>query len=261
MHQNKAVLRFFGGARDLLFPPRCVGCDVLLPPFALPGAAEGVFCPTCRAAWDEARAAAAEATAEAAMRGHAYLTAYRTGVTDGVPERLVYHLKHSGDARVTRFVAERLAFGTAVAIRQTVFAVAENRESVEGEETAEGTDARPPIFTYPPRRRAAVRKDGFDQAKRLAAALSRASGGEMMSLIRRTDAPEDEQKTLHTEERRENAEAAYALRQGADKCVRGRTVVLCDDLSTTGATLSACERLLYAAGAVAVVWATVEQTV
>lgn len=233
-----ALRRLAEGLRDLLLPPRCVGCNELLPPFEREAA---VLCPICRAAWDKARSDAAALSAEAALRGHAYLILYRSGKTDGVPERLIYHLKHQGDPRAFAFVAGQLSFAVHMA-------------------ATEAGHAGAPLFTYPPRRRASVGKDGFDQAERLAKALAFACGGEPVSLLRRTHAPAEEQKTLNTEARRENAAASYALRRKIAHCVRGRTVVLCDDLCTTGATLAACEALLMEAGAAAVVWATVGQT-
>ena len=120
---------------------------------------------------------------------------------------------------------------------------------------------RLPIFTYTPRRRAAVHQDGFDQAARLARALAREMGGEFVPLLRRdVRRKASEQKRLGTRERIKNAEASYALCRRADARVRGRIVVLCDDRSTTGATLARCERLLLRAGASAVVWATIAQT-
>ena len=92
--------------RDLLFPPRCVGCDHLLPPFVK---RTTVFCPLCHAAWESAVTEALEDAACDALRGLVYLVHYRTGREDGAPERLIYHIKHRGDPRTFAFVAEGLA--------------------------------------------------------------------------------------------------------------------------------------------------------
>lgn len=245
MHKAGSVLRrVLRGARDLLFPPYCVVCGDLFPPFG----AE-TFCPACREAWDDARTVAAESAAEAAAVGHAYLVHYRSGETDGVPERFVFHVKHKGDARAFSYAAQALSMGVHVAILSA---------DVSGEMPL---FERPPIFTYTPRRRAAVHQDGFDQAARLARALAREMGGEFVPLLRRdVRRKASEQKRLGTRERIKNAKASYALRRRAAARVRGRIVVLCDDLSTTGATLARCEKLLLRAGASAVVWATIAQT-
>ena len=253
MRKAGSVLRrVLRGARDLLFPPYCVVCGDLFPPFG----AE-TFCPACREAWDDARTVAAESAAEAAAVGHAYLVHYRSGKTDGVPERFVFHIKHKGDARAFSYAAQALSMGVHVAI----LSVDVPEEMPEGLPEGLPLKERSPIFTYTPRRRAAVHQDGFDQAARLARALAREMGGEFVPLLRRdVRRKASEQKRLGTRERIKNAKASYALRRRADVRVRGRTVVLCDDLATTGATLSRCEKLLLRAGASAVVWATIAQT-
>jgi TonB family protein len=81
-----------------------------------------------------------------------------------------------------------------------------------------------PLYTYPPRRRGAVRKDGFDQARRLSRALAQVGEGDFASLLsRRMDGRE--QKRLDTAGRLENAKATYRLRRGAAKCIKGRVIV------------------------------------
>ena len=231
-------------ARDLLFPPRCVGCDDLLPPFAKRAT---VFCPLCRTAWETAMTEAADHAAADASRGLVYLVHYRPGHADGVPEKLIYHVKHQGDPRVFAFVAERLAprLLDAAATLPTRAPVGEDK---------------PLLFTYPPRRRSAVREDGFDQAQRLAKALAVACDGDFAPLIKRTHRKTSEQKTLTADERAVNATSSYILSDTAAEVVRDRTVVSCDDLCTTGATLNRCAALLVESGARSVILCTVART-
>ena len=231
-------------ARDLLFPPRCVGCDDLLPPFAKRAT---VFCPLCRTAWETAMTEAASHAADDASRGLVYLVHYRPGHADGVPEKLIYHVKHQGDPRVFGFVAERLA------PRLLDAAATLPARAPVGED-------KPLLFTYPPRRPSAVREDGFDQAQRLAKALAAACEGNFAPLIRRTHRKSKEQKTLTAEERAVNATSSYILADTAAEVVRDRTVVICDDLCTTGATLNRCAALLVEAGARSVILCTVART-
>ncbi len=245
-NRNNAVSATFNAARDLLFPPRCIGCGELTEPFAAAGTA-AVFCPRCRTAWEAAITEAAEQSSEDAARGLIYLTFYHSGRTDGIPERLIYHIKHQGDRRTFGFVAERLA----PRLIETA-ATLPTREAV-------GED-KPLLFTYPPRRRSAVNKDGFDQAARLAKALSVACEGDFASLIRRTRRGGAEQKQLDADERAQNATRAYVLSDKATEVVRDRTVVICDDLCTTRATLNRCAALLVEAGARSVVLCTVART-
>lgn len=232
--------------RSLLFPPRCVGCGELLEPFpaAGPGA---VFCPLCRTAWESAVTEAASDATTDAERGLVYLVHYRPGHADGVPEKLIYHVKHAGEERVFSFVAERLA----PRLLETAAALPTRRPSGEN---------RPILFTYPPRRRSAVRKDGFDQAKRLSRALAKACGGDFSPLIRRTRRGRAEQKTLDAAGRARNAASSYVLAHATAENLLDRTVVVCDDLCTTGATLNRCAELLVAAGARSVILCTVART-
>lgn len=233
--------------RDLFFPPRCIACDDLLKPFS--GNTE-IFCPLCRTAWEAAVTEASDQAARDAERGIVYLTFYRSGRTDGVPERVIYHLKHDGVPRAFRFVAERLAPRVLGAV-----------QSLPGRLSADSDQGGDPVlFTYPPRRRKAVVQDGFDQAARLAEALAEVCGGEFASLIRRGRRPVDEQKQLDAQARRDNAARAYELSDTASERARGRIIVICDDLSTTGATLNRCADLLVEAGARLVILATVERT-
>ena len=85
---------------------------------------------------------------------------------------------------------------------------------------------------------------GFNQAEDLARAL----GMPVQHVLRRrrrtttqTDLPEAE--------RHANVEGAFALRRRGRRLVKGRTIVLVDDVSTTGATLDACAAVLLNAGA------------
>ncbi len=252
----KLSRRLCAGIEDILFPPRCVTCGIILPPFG----GDVIFCPDCLAAWDEARLSAAAEAATAATERHAYVIGYRAGQTDGIPERFIFHLKHAGSPQAFRWAAQSLALGVHIAVRAAE-TDAPLEAPTESPTMAAGTASLPPLYTYPPRRRAGVREDGFDQARRLARALARCMDGEFRSLLRRTRAAEAEQKALHADERRENAAGAYALRASVSERIRGRTVVLCDDLCTTGATLTHCTALLLDAGARCVVWATVAQTV
>jgi predicted amidophosphoribosyltransferase len=244
MGKGNGFHRTASAARDLLFPPRCVGCDDLLPPFAKRAT---VLCALCRTAWETA---VTEATADAATdatRGLVYLVHYRPGHAEGIPEKLIYHLKHQGDPRAFGFVAERLAprLSDAAAALPTRAPVGEDK---------------PILFTYPPRRPSAVRRDGFDQARRLAKALAQACDGDFAAVIRRTHRKAKEQKTLTAEEREANAAASYILSDKAAEVVRDRTVVVCDDLRTTGATLNRCATLLVEAGARSVMICTVART-
>lgn len=229
--------------RDLLFPPRCAGCGERLVPF---DPARPVLCPLCRTAWEAAGRASGLSGGREDPAAGVYLVPYHPEDPGGVPQQVIYHIKHRDDSRVFDWLATRLA------------------QAVSRQLEAEGIPLDTVILTYPPRRRAAVRREGFDQARRLAVCLSRRLGAPCLSLIRRPGRPVHgagrEQKKLDAAQRKTNAAASYVLSGDASSRLSGRFVVLVDDLCTTGATLSACSALLTSAGASGVLWATVART-
>ncbi len=102
----------------------------------------------------------------------------------------------------------------------------------------DGADIVVPVPLHRRRRRAR----GFNQA----ADLARHLGVPVLSVLRRRRATPS-QTDLPAARRHANVRQAFALRRSAD--VRGLCIVLVDDVSTTGATLEACARVLVDAGA------------
>lgn len=99
---------------------------------------------------------------------------------------------------------------------------------------------------------------GFNQAALIAAALSRSSGilHEPFLLIRAKRTPA--LRGLNPRQRRDAVRAAFAV--SSSSALKGRHVVLIDDVYTSGATADACTRALLKAGAAKVTvlcWARV----
>jgi ComF family protein len=96
-----------------------------------------------------------------------------------------------------------------------------------------------------PMPRARERRRGYNQAERLARALSRRLGirCDMTLLARRRERAA--QSTLRRSERAENVRGAFA----ASDLVKGTSILLVDDISTTGETIRACASALRDAGA------------
>lgn len=92
-----------------------------------------------------------------------------------------------------------------------------------------------------------LKNRGFNQAEELASRLSGLTGVPMRAdvLLRHEDSLV--QHTLKKDERRENAAKSYDIANAGD--IPDKTVLLVDDVFTTGATLSACSDKLLAAGA------------
>jgi ComF family protein len=98
-----------------------------------------------------------------------------------------------------------------------------------------------------PLHRARRRERGFNQSRLLARELARARGLEVVSgsLVKLRNAPP--QAGLRAADRERNVVGAYAVRRA--ERVRGKVLVLVDDVTTTGATLRECARVLVEAGA------------
>ena len=107
----------------------------------------------------------------------------------------------------------------------------------------EGADELVPVPLHPSRRR----DRGFNQARLLARDLAALRGLPVLAgaLIKTRNAPA--QAGLRAAERERNVRGAYAVKRPGE--VRGRTLVLVDDVTTTGATIRECAKVLKTAGA------------
>ena len=114
-----------------------------------------------------------------------------------------------------------------------------------GADCLDGADALIPV----PLHRRRLRQRRFNQSLLLANSVSRASGvpvdPHMLMRVRATPT----QGGLSAGGRTRNVAGAFRVRPGHGEAVKGRRLVLIDDVHTTGATLEACARTLKRAGA------------
>jgi ComF family protein len=143
----------------------------------------------------------------------------------GVTRRALHALKYDGERRLAPLL------GAAVARRWS-------RAGVAG-------DALVPVPASPDR----VRERGYDQAALIAAGAGRRLRLPVLQALERTRAT-TAQFDLDRAARASNLGGAFRVVEGAP--LRGRWIVLVDDVVTTGATLAACAVAVLDAGASAV---------
>ncbi len=95
------------------------------------------------------------------------------------------------------------------------------------------------------------RKRGHNQAEILARCIGRRLGIPVINNILFKFDTDDEQHSHGREEREERVKTLFYA--GKDISLAGKTVFLCDDVMTTGATLNECAELLKGLGAVSVI--------
>ena len=111
------------------------------------------------------------------------------------------------------------------------------------------TDALVPVPLFSTRQR----ERGFNQAERLARRLGAAVEVSVRADLLKRVLPTPSQTRLSRDERADNMRHAFALKKPVK--LHGGSYVLMDDVFTTGATTSACAKLLLQAGAARVsVW-------
>jgi ComF family protein len=87
---------------------------------------------------------------------------------------------------------------------------------------------------------------GFNQSALLAREVSRRTGVPLLASVCRTRSTKA-QAGLTRAQRRDNVRASFRVRRPAE--VQGRSLLLIDDVQTTGSTVNACARALKRAGA------------
>ncbi len=229
----RALLEF---VLDALFPPQCIPCGEKLPRTAR-------FLSCCDACLKNIPMRSGFSCAECGRRlplprntchRGTPAVAAATDFTDASAQALIYALKYSGLTDAARPLALLLH-------RHLV-----NYLPLE-------TLTRPVLVPIPlhPKR---LRARGFNQSALVAQELARLFGDTVpvddASLVRTANTTTQTAEATR-EKRRENVRGAFAVRPGAN--LAGATVLLLDDVCTSGGTLTEATRVLRAAGAARII--------
>ncbi len=220
---------------DFVYPPICYGCDTEID--------EGLVCEGCRLALF---------THELAVCPKCGRPCTRTAETCGqckekfslsrvralglyVPpfDKLVQAFKYSGKTKVGELLGRALA------------------ALVQQDELLSAADVVCPIPLHSSR----LRERGFNQSLLLTAAISMDTRIPLVECLTRPKNTRTQALKTNPEARRKNLAGAFRFRPDAD--VEGKTVLLVDDVMTTGATLDQAAQELLKGGATSVLGAVV----
>ncbi len=236
---------------DLLYPPRCGVCKAFC---------DGVLCPRCQSQWEfialpycrlcgrpfDPQAKAAPVCGECLQHRFRFDYARSAVRYEGVGRETVHALKFGGKPRLAKPMGEAMAEVL--------------RRALNADDGLLPEGWRSPHFLIPvPLHPKTQRQRGYNQAALLAREVGELTGIPVVENAVLQVRHMQPQATLGARERWENVKGAFAVAQ--PELVKGRIVVVVDDVMTTGATLNEIARLLKRCGARYVYCLTFARTV
>ena len=110
-------------------------------------------------------------------------------------------------------------------------------------------------ITWVPLSKKRYRRRGYDQAQLLAENLARSLNVPIWGMLKKIRDTKAQSTLKDKSQRRANIAGAYTLTNGMD--IKGLSILLIDDVVTTGSTLSECAKMLLLGGAERIYCATV----
>ena len=226
----------FEGLGELMYPKRCPVCECIIKPGHVRVCSECqdqlAYCeePLCMRCGRSIWSCDSEYCDECLVKQYEFEKGFSLFQYDALTKKMIADFKFNGRAWYADFFAEELVkrFG---------------RELL---------GLNPDLLVPVPIHKSRLRVREFNQAQLLSERISMLTGiGSANLLLRRGNTKP--QKELGFEQRKKNLSGVFAvdkrkLREFADKGKLLKTVVLIDDIYTTGATLNECAGTLKAAG-------------
>jgi competence protein ComFC len=220
--------RLWRSLTSLLLPAQCVGCGVRLAP------EERFVCAACRSTFEPVPQPSCDLCGgPLTERGcpdclgsdFSFHQARAIWVYDGPVRAAIHALKYNGFTRI----AEEL--------------LDEGEPLWRGLAMFQRVDGLVPVPLHPVRRR----QRGFNQAERIAAAISYRTGLPVLEKLVIRIRPTRSQTRLPQEQRRVNLAEAFGAPDPS--LVRGKSLLIVDDVFTTGATVDSLSKALTSNGA------------
>lgn len=220
---------------EFFIPPKCPICGKLLD---ISDSNDEILCGDCFEKWNEER----EKTCKKCLKIAAFCSCTaklnKTGLISFYSSCIMYEsefskkfivaLKYKSQKKLIEFVAHQLM--------NNIYVMYD-------------VDFSNCVIAYPPRSRSSLKKYGFDHAKMIAESLSEKTKIPVFHGIGNKGSKE--QKYLSYEGRAKNAFESFYIKDKteANEFLKGKTVLLIDDVITTGATAVCISAFLHNAGA------------
>ena len=222
---------------DFVFPPYCLLCNSFL---SSEGPKEDTypqnlvcrncweslnimshpFCPMCRSFLDQKLRRCPKCPRVSSLSLNRSL-----GVFDPYYQTLIHHFKYNRKFSIGKNLGRKLG------------------EILKKEEFSKGFDYIMPVPLHYSRKR----ERGYNQIKIIAREISESTSVPIAEKVLIRKKKTKDQTHLSLEERERNVRGAFVVR--SNSLLRGKRVILVDDVMTTGATLKECARVLTDAGA------------
>lgn len=212
---------------DFALPPRCAGCGTIVSDVHS-------FCPDC---WKQIEFLGSAGCVTCGMPLQA-TDAENCAVCLAKPPRIARTRAAVAYGDVSRGLALRLKYGRKIAIAKTMARYMAPLIEARGDGA---------LLVPVPLHRSRLWQRGFNQSAIVARALSLHTGLETNATLLKRVKRTPPLKGMSLQQRRRVVAGAFKVEDGAT--VAGRTVVLVDDVLTTGSTANACARELRRAGA------------
>ena len=205
------LMKFISFLLDLLFPPKCAFCRRLV------SGNDDLICPKCKKELPYTKNGGI-------LKGNFFTACVSPLYYENSVREALLRYKFYG---LTAYAAP---FGKLLS------------ECVE-----EYIESQVDIISWVPLSKKRLRSRGYDQARLLAEAVSRELGIPCVPVLRKKKDTAPQSRTGNAEKRKRNVAGAYEL---IDKnIIDGKTILLIDDIVTTGSTFAECARMLGKSGA------------